>query len=226
MSDSWNEVEEICGGERFKDELLDYDIARLNTVGPISFQGYLYALVRAEEPSIVIETGVLSGVSTTLILAAMGRNRAGELHSCDPCHQGTNPAIQAIEAATGMGDRVSWARWQFYPERSSIALPKMPEFVDMFIHDSDHRKDTMAFELAAGWEKLLPGGLLVCDDWSTCIGAPEKHDAFDRFVSEKELTWHSIGSAAVVRKPESCGTGTTNTPEGSDAPSGEAPDRG
>jgi predicted O-methyltransferase YrrM len=216
MTDSWQEVDDICNGARFKDELLDYDIMRLNTVGPISYQGYLYALVRAEEPSVVIETGVRSGVSTTLILAAMGRNRAGTLYSCDPCYSSINRAIEEINAATGMGDRVPWARWAFYPERSKTALLGVPYEIDMFIHDSDHSEANMAFELAVGWEMLLPGGLLICDDWSTCVGA-EKHDAFSEFVKEHGVEFHRIGSAAVIRKPESCGTGTINTPDNSGA---------
>lgn len=201
MNDSWDAVDQIHeGASRFKAELLDYDIRRLNSVGPISYQGYLYTLVRAEEPSIVIETGVRSGVSTTLILAALERNGAGALHSCDPCYQSTDHAIKAIEAATGMGDRVPWERWDFDPRKSEVALEVFPYEIDMFIHDSDHSWVNMAFELEAAWEVLLPEGLLICDDWKTCVGA-EKHTEFENFVNHHKVDFYAIGSAAVVRKP-------------------------
>lgn len=201
MSDSWEAVEVICGGRRFKEELLDYDVQRLNSVGPISYQGYLYAIVRAEEPSVVVETGVRSGVSTALILAAMGRNKIGTLHSCDPCHQNIEHAIKAIDAATGMGNKVPWARWDFQSTTSRVALPKMPQDIDMFIHDSDHSEANMVFELEAAWGMLLSEGLLICDDWKTCQGAPAKHKAFEKFVADKGVEFHRIGTAAVVRKP-------------------------
>lgn len=194
----WDQVDLVSeGASRFKEELHDYDIRRLNSVGPISFQGYLYALIRAEKPVVVVETGVRSGVSTCMILAAMERNGCGELHSCDPIYQGAEHAWMAIEAATGM----RFPEWHFHPGKSETALEGMPNPIDMFIHDSNHDEVTMAFELEWAWETVVPGGLIVCDDWSTCVGH-QKHDAFLEFVKVFDLEFFRAGSAAVVRKPE------------------------
>jgi len=43
----------------------------------------VYVAVRALKPSIVVETGVASGVSTTLILKALSLNGKGQLYSID-----------------------------------------------------------------------------------------------------------------------------------------------
>ena len=43
----------------------------------------VYATVRILKPSIVVETGVASGVSTTLILQALSLNGKGQLYSID-----------------------------------------------------------------------------------------------------------------------------------------------
>lgn len=43
----------------------------------------LYALVRIEQPEVVVETGVAAGTSSFVILEALTRNERGRLHSFD-----------------------------------------------------------------------------------------------------------------------------------------------
>ena len=43
----------------------------------------LYVLVREFKPKNLVETGVCNGVSTTVILAALERNKAGSFNSID-----------------------------------------------------------------------------------------------------------------------------------------------
>ena len=45
--------------------------------------GYLYAVVRAAKPAVVVETGVASGMSSAHILRALAANGSGALHLSD-----------------------------------------------------------------------------------------------------------------------------------------------
>jgi predicted O-methyltransferase YrrM len=188
------------------------DLNKLDRMGPLSYQHYLYALVRGLEPKVIVETGVYKGVSSSLIIAAMPPG--AHLYSCDPVHYNQEAAARVIQKATGAV--LSKDVWTFYGEKSKHALPKIKAEVkewDMFIHDSDHEEDCMAFELAYGWEYLAPNGLLVCDDYLSCVGAKKPHKALQKFLSSvgigiKDFT--KLGSAAVIKKPGANGAAGAN----------------
>ncbi len=140
----------------------------------------LYALVRELVPRTAVETGVCNGVSTAFLLAALERNRAGELHSIDlPEFAGREYAPDAFWAGKGGavvpdGKQPGWmvpvqlrARWRLHVGRSQELLPGLLarlEPIDVFLHDSEHSYECMSFELAAAFEALRPGGALVADD--------------------------------------------------------------
>ena len=174
------------------------DLDRLHRAGPISYQHYLYALVRGMQPEIIVETGTRKGIATVLVYAAMSDR--GHIYSCDPLYVGKKQAEIAILEATGIA--LPRSAWTYYPMESKDVFPLMPTLEwDLFIHDSDHSKENMEFELDVAWSRVRPGGFIVCDDWYTCVGAKEKHNAFIEWCARHDLNWLEIGSAAVVRRP-------------------------
>jgi predicted O-methyltransferase YrrM len=177
-------------------ELKHLDPASLHRRGPLVYQDRLYALVREQKPKVVIETGVCKGVSTVMILAALGQNGDGHLFSCDPCYVNQDQAAKSIHKALKV--EVPMDRWTFVGKRSIEALKdwKSP---DIFVHDSDHRAQNMAFELEWAWEHLRPGGWLVCDDFAsrTLIW---KHKVFPTWAQKAGVTPEVWKTAAVVQK--------------------------
>ncbi len=106
----------------------------------------LYAIVRAHQPNVMVETGVANGFSTAVILAAMHANGKGELHSFDI----------ADDVGAFVRDRDHWTLHIREP------LPAIP--IDVFFHDSDHSYAHQTAEYVHAWEHLRPGGLLLSDD--------------------------------------------------------------
>jgi predicted O-methyltransferase YrrM len=135
----------------------------------------LYVLVRATRPSFAIETGVLHGLTSLVLLAALERNGAGRLVSIDlPSYAETGPANRDGHVDTlPSGREPGWivgapyaARWQLRLGRSLDVLPGVIEDnpLDFFLHDSEHTYETMFGEMSIAWERLSPGALLVCDN--------------------------------------------------------------
>jgi predicted O-methyltransferase YrrM len=122
-----------------------------------------YAIARAIRPSVVVETGVCYGVTSSYLLKALEINSKGHLHSIDLPPLGKNG-----------DDYVGWlipddlrARWTIHRGASGRLLGPLLEGVkeiDLFVHDSLHTYRNMSDEFAAAWSSLRPGGLLVSDD--------------------------------------------------------------
>lgn len=134
----------------------------------------LYALVRARKPALMIETGVLHGLTSAFILRAMQRNGLGRLLSIDlpstdeagPSNQDGYVATLPREKQAGWIVPDDWrGAWELRLESSYDALPSVDSSeLDIFLHDSEHTFKTMAFELDWAWERLRPGGILICDN--------------------------------------------------------------
>ena len=132
----------------------------------------LYALVRLTRPMVAVETGVADGISTELVLHAMARNEAGELHS--------------IDIAGDVGCLVTnRARWRLHivspdsPSGCTQAIAGLDR-LDLFFHDGNHEAKFQAAEYDAAWRRLRPGGMLVSDDvdWSYAfLDFLDAHDA-------------------------------------------------
>lgn len=195
----WHNIEKIAPEwQGYVHELEEFDLARLNRVGPVSYQNYLYALIRHFNPKVIVETGVRSGPSTVITYAAMDIPDS-HLYSCDPCFVSQEAAAAKVKKATGMV--LVEEGWTFIPEKSESAFDKMPEKWDFFIHDSDHGYKNMMFELNAAWDRLNPGGVLVCDDFEK-QPACKSHRGFFEFCERVGVEYLQIGSAAFVVKPE------------------------
>lgn len=139
------------------------------------FRIAIYCIVRAAQPEIFVETGVLHGLTSTYILKALDVNGAGTLISIDyPSYYKSGPANKdGFYATLPPGREPGWVipeqyrhRWLCHLGRSSDILPKVLEAdrPDIFCHDSEHTYGTMELEMQLTWPRLPQGGILICDN--------------------------------------------------------------
>ena len=162
------------------------DAERLRSGDAVEAYGaWLYVLVRALEPLVVVETGVQNGCSTELILWAVHRNGRGRLFSIDSgptssdgSHQ--TRAFQTTDGAPGKdileGLKEHWdLTIGLSGEHLAPACERAGELVDLFWHDSDHSEENVKFEFSAVKHYVRPGGLLCLHDYhgqDVTLGAP------------------------------------------------------
>jgi predicted O-methyltransferase YrrM len=137
--------------------------------GSIANVVHCYALHREIKPSVVVETGTFHGSMTALVVAALARNGSGKLISID---------LPGAELESGMAHRISRLetgylipetyrnRWDLRLGDAKDLLPAVlrEQPVDIFIHDSLHTREHMAFEYAAAREGMRPGTVIMSDD--------------------------------------------------------------
>jgi predicted O-methyltransferase YrrM len=143
----------------------------------------LAELVAALDADTVIETGVASGLSTTGLLAGADRVDA-TVHSIDLPFRPDDDLEQRRQDTYGefggahlpadadagwvIPDRLR-DRWRFSEGKSQRVLPTLladMTDIDLFVHDSEHSRLCMSFELEAVWPRMRDGGVVVCDDLS------------------------------------------------------------
>jgi hypothetical protein len=173
--------------------------------GPSLANQELYLIVRTARPRVVVETGVASGISSTIILEALRRNGVGRLYSIDLPSRREGGYLNADgrkEEVFLRGDLApGWlvppelrSAWELLLGRSQELLPGLLErlgSVDLFFHDSEHSTDTMRFEFEAAWPRIAEGGFLYADDvtWNR---------AFDDF--SRSLGNRSAGGLTPARR--------------------------
>jgi len=143
------------------------------------------------QPSIILETGVANGTSTSAFLEALSRSGKGTLYSIDPCWLEFLPK----------GKSTGWLvpnrlrqRWNLIVGTSSEKIQHTLselDLVDMFLHDSLHTYENMMFELETTWPFIKSGGVVLVDDIN-------QNNAFRDFVKQtkpKKFTkfFHRIG---------------------------------
>jgi predicted O-methyltransferase YrrM len=147
---------------------------------PISLGVYrctLYCLTRLKMPALVVETGVLHGLTSRFILRALEKNGDGKLISIDlPSYHDTGPSNQdgyndtlppMREPGWIVRDKDALSRWQLVYGSTAEELPSIiasNHQIEIFIHDSEHTYQTMSFELNSVWPRLALGGIVVCDN--------------------------------------------------------------
>jgi hypothetical protein len=131
--------------------------------GDAGFVRAIWCLVRHLKPKKIVETGVAHGVTSRIILEALGKNGAGRLWSIDlpPIENGLRSQV-AIAVGNRYGDR--WSYLKGSSRRRLPALLSQLGQIDLFIHDSLHSERNVRFELDRAWAALKPGGALVVDD--------------------------------------------------------------
>jgi predicted O-methyltransferase YrrM len=124
----------------------------------------LYLLVRAQRPSVVLETGVRPGYSTAWILAALEANGAGELTSLGPGPTAGRPLGVHDVAVGQLVPPTLRARWTLAlgntEDRLREILGGFSE-IDLFLYDNGPVAARARFELHAAWERLSPRGVLL-----------------------------------------------------------------
>lgn len=178
-----------------------------------------YTLVRKRKPSVLVETGVYSGVTTLSLLLALEQNETGTLHSIDfsshlrdpggadvsnrreyyernrpSCSEpGSSRLPPGKEPGWIVPDRLE-PYWSFIEGSSARELPLLLsdlDHIDFFVHDSEHSTARMLFEFELAWEWLTPGGMILSShiQWN---------DAFETFTTEHDCehglsTFHYLG---------------------------------
>jgi predicted O-methyltransferase YrrM len=123
-----------------------------------------YAVVRAQKPYRILETGVANGVSSAYLLLALQRNEKGELHSIDV---GDGSFVPGGQSTGWLVPNWLRKRWTLHLGEARECLPRVLDqlgTVDIFIHDSVHTYEHMKLEYQLAYPHLPPGGILVSDD--------------------------------------------------------------
>jgi len=157
------------------------ELDTLPAAGDLRFHSLtLYAMVRLVKPRIVVETGVASGKSSSMILLALHHNQEGVLHSVDL----PNPVGQELPdgASTHTGSReVGWLVPDYLRERWRLnlgnSLPVLATLaaeetvIDIFMHDSLHTDEHVTAELETVAPCLHPGSVVLIDNADMMEGA-------------------------------------------------------
>ena len=119
----------------------------------------LYALTRWRRPTVVVETGGFLGMSSAFILKALADEHLSNsrLHSIEWMEDCPHGSLIPDDLRAG-----------FVPMRGKVedfmAKGALPPRVDMFLHDSSHRRNHMLMEYEYFWDRMEDGDLLVSHD--------------------------------------------------------------
>ena len=150
-----------CYDSQFMKEML---VKREETASIRSSMGRLdaaalYALVKIKQPQVVLETGSFRGMSSAFILKGMQDAHVpnGKLFSIDrrpDCGIGTliPPGLKRSFVSL-VGD-----------VEELLKCGRLPESIDLFLHDSTHRYRYQMWEFETFWPVLQRGGVLVSHD--------------------------------------------------------------
>jgi hypothetical protein len=158
-----------------------------------------YALVRALRPAVAVETGILDGMGSRTILAALERN-AGE---------GSEGHLWSFDVMPGAGALVPARmrdRWTVVLRATEEALPELlaEHRPDFFLHDSLPDPDHQRFELGTALAHARPGAVLmtthgwsdVLEELSAAAGlsyADFHERPRDHFYGGRQLAWARLG---------------------------------
>jgi len=135
-----------------RDHNADFALARL-----------CYAVCRAIDPGVVLETGVAYGVTSAFILKALEVNGRGTLHSVD-----LPPLGREVDRFVGiLIPEALKHRWRLHRGMSKRVLPSLlPQLgkVDVFVHDSLHTYRNMHWEFRIVSHYLAPRAVVIADD--------------------------------------------------------------
>ena len=151
-----------------------------------AFARAVWCLTVHLQPRKVVETGVARGVTTRVILEALGRERSEHLWSID-----RPPLDRKLHAEIGAAvpESLRRGRWTLMRGTSRRVLPGLLRRVapiDLFVHDSEHSYECMHFEFETAWPALREGGVLVADDY-------DWNDAFAELVRGQSRTPVTMG---------------------------------
>lgn len=158
---------------------------------------FLYALVRATKPKIVIESGVANGFTTLFILKAIMKNGHGNLISIDLPNIDDRHSGNKSKIFIPKNKNPGWivpnhlmVYWRLLLGDSKVLLPRILKRlrnIGIFLHDSKHTYDHMMFEYNEVWPRIIENGFLISDDVDSnnaFLDFSKKLDSFpNRFTS-------------------------------------------
>ncbi len=111
-----------------------------------------YAIVRAMQPNLIVETGTEKGLGSLVLAEAILKNGKGKLITID------------MEPSSGLliGGKYSGVISQVIGD--SIQALSQIDQVDMFIHDSDHSSEHEAREFGVITPRLTVSGIVLSDN--------------------------------------------------------------
>ncbi len=121
----------------------------------------IYLVVRLLYPACVVETGVLYGVFSAYMCAALERNGCGHLYSIDL------PSTFSVGSQGMLVPAVLHHRWSLIVGDALAELPKLVRQlgkIQLFHHDSNHTYDHMTWEYSVTWPFITSGGVLSSHD--------------------------------------------------------------
>ncbi|HZU31133.1 MAG TPA: class I SAM-dependent methyltransferase [Candidatus Angelobacter sp.] len=149
---------------------------------------FCYAVCRALQPEVVLETGIGFGVTSAFLLQALGMNGKGALWSIDlPPLRADSDKQSGILVPENLR-----SRWNICRGRTRDVLPGVVRglpAIDMFLHDSLHTFRNMTFEFQTVWAHLRQGGFLLSDD-------VEMNRAFTSFCSSQSPAYSAVEGSA------------------------------
>ena len=149
----------------------------------------LYALTRWRKPQVIVETGGFLGMSSAFILKALADEHLSnsKLHSIEWMEDCPHGSLIPDELRAG-----------FVPMRGKVedfmAKNQLPPRVDLFLHDSSHRRSHMLMEYEYFWDRMGDGDVLVSHDvhlssaFSEFITKTYKHDKIGQ--TDPDATTH------------------------------------
>lgn len=136
-------------------------------------------------PEVVIETGVAHGVTSRILLEALGQNDRGHLFSIDLPF----PFDHRLHGETGVVvTEACRRRWTYLEGSSKQRLPSVVTelgHVEMFIHDSLHTAENTLFEMEQAGSAMPAGGVMLVDDIGLHMGFAtfaERHPEYQTIV--------------------------------------------
>jgi hypothetical protein len=143
--------------------------------GDVSLCRAIWCTVLHTRPEQVIETGVAHGVTTRIVLEALGQNDRGHLWSIDLPYPFDHRLHGQIGAAVTDACRARWSYREGTSRQRLPALVKELGRVEVFIHDSLHTAKNTLFEVEQAASAMSPGGVMLVDDIKT-------HEGFATFA--------------------------------------------
>ena len=176
----------------------------------------LYYIIRKTKPKTIVETGCWYGNSSTIILAALHKNKTGRLFTIDlPAlfetggYYDENPYInkELRTSSLPQGKMPGFIvpdflkeRWQLIYGPTSEELPPLLEDqreIDIFLHDSLHSVENMNFEFNIAYKYLKKNGILASDniDWNNVFNEFSENKKSFTYLAyyESELLKHNFG---------------------------------
>lgn len=195
-----NALAEIAGETELLSHL-ETELSQLRGQGLIGMTSLfdcitLYAVARLIGAKHIVETGVEFGTSTVFFLLAIQKNGGGSLTSIDLPNQ-----LMPVDQI-GKFVPMEWRNnWQLCLGDSKELLPRVLDLkgqIDIFHHDSVHRRGFMLWEYRTAWPHIRLGGALTSHDVA-------RNDAFQSFARTQGINAKSplvIRDVGIVRKAQ------------------------